>query len=301
MSDVEVVIVGDISCLPSERSWNYSCMYVSIIDEHPNIKRNVGIRMSVGKHIAFVDDDAYLSCGWVSRALHLIDEKPDYIFTGPEKPTRNNPISVEIYESQKLWICEFSSSHVNFNDKRVPWSDVPFCNCIIPRKYFDRQLLDEKIPWDMDDFHFFSGLDPTCTFLNDAKLLVFHDRYKDSLLEHLKYKWRLRSRTGEKLITHFNLYRKVPMVTLTLVSPIILLILFLVDPILVLFTFCIYILFILQQCYLVSSPQGVSPYKKSKIVFLIHMVTLIAFFFGVFRKLFEWISLRTPLKSKGTY
>ncbi len=281
LEKIEVIVAGNTSCLPPLHLWNYSCKYVDISKKHPNIKRNAAIRVSVGKHIAFIDDDAYLSRSWISHALYLIRENPDYVFTGPEKPTRKSRVSWEIYESQKIWICEFSSAHVNFNNEKVHWLDVPFCNCIIPRKYLG--MLNEKIPWDIDDFHFFSNLGSNVFYFNSTGLLIFHDRYKESLKEHLEYKWKLRLRTGEKFITHFKLYRKVPGIILIFISPIVLSILFFVHLTVSFLILLVYVFLVFQQAS--RNFGSVKPWTQFKIIFLIHLITFVSFFMGLFKAL----------------
>ena len=283
LDKIEVIVAGKISSLPSSGIWSYSCKYLNISKEHPNVKRNAAFKISAGKHIAFIDDDVCLSMDWISHALDLIHKNPDYVFTGPEKPTGKSQVSRQIYESQKLWICEFSSSHVNFKNEKVHWFDVPFCNCIIPRKYL--KLLNENIPWDMDDFHFFNNLGSQTSYFNSKNLLVFHNRYKDSLKEHLKYKWNLRARTGEKLVTHFSLYRKIPGVVLILISPVVFFIFFLIHPPIMFIVSFLYVFFVFQQ--VLRSADLVNLWDRSKIVFLIHLVIFISFFTGFFKALFR--------------
>jgi hypothetical protein len=107
------------------------------------------------------------------------------------------------------YFSEATKAHVNRECEPVSWRDVPFCNCVIPRHFLAAGALDTAIPWDMDDFHFFSGLRDRAVFLNIPELSITHDRYPDSITGFLKYKWRLRARTGEKLVTHPGIYCRI--------------------------------------------------------------------------------------------
>ena len=92
-------------------------------------------------------------------------------------------------------------------------------------------LLATDIPWDMDDFEFCHRARSIVTFENVPELEIAHDRYPDSVKAFLAYKWRLRVRTGEKLISHPSLYGRIPSVLLCALLPWLLLSSFWIVPI----------------------------------------------------------------------
>ena len=109
--------------------------------------------------------------------------------------------------------------------KELSWHDVPFCNCIIPKIFFEKfGLPSEEYPWDLDDFEFCRRVKKNAKFMNIPELIIRHDRYPDSLRKFLLYKWKLRVRTGEKIILYPEFYYKmIPVIFITLLPWLILL------------------------------------------------------------------------------
>lgn len=121
-----------------------------------------------------------------------------------------------------LRVAEGLRAHVSTRPGPVHWSDVPFCNCVVPRVVLDRVGPPaEDIPWDADDFELFQRASPHVAFRNDPALLVSHDRYPDHIVELLAERARSRVRTGEKLVELWPLYRRVPVLALgTMAGPV---------------------------------------------------------------------------------
>ena len=132
-NQLEVILCGS---LPTDLTPSQYSFHLTLIDErrtHANIRRNLGLRVAQGTHIAFLDDDLYLSKSWVQTAFQLINNDHQAIFTGPEKPFSNHPTSQLVYDVSRSYFMEFSMSHVNFKNQNIHWSDIPFCNAIIPK------------------------------------------------------------------------------------------------------------------------------------------------------------------------
>lgn len=206
LRDFEVIVVGDTGGI-EPAAYGFALTAVPCAQTHPNIRRNLGLQKAASPLIAFMDDDAVPDEGWVDAALEQCDPDGGEVLTGPEAPPAPGPVGRLVYAVSCSYFSEASRAHVNRRRSEVGWRDVPFCNCVLPRRLIEASGgLAARIPWDMDDFHFFRGLRGKAAFLNIPELSIKHDRYPESAVEFLRYKWRLRLRTGEKIVTHPGTY-----------------------------------------------------------------------------------------------
>jgi hypothetical protein len=204
----EVFAVGDVDgvgFLPSR----FTLTLVPCASRHANVRRNIGIARSHGALVGLLDDDTIPDPRWVETALEL-DPDGDTILTGPERPVAQGPQARLVYAVSRSKLGAGTKSHVNQCCEEVCWYQVPFCNCVIPRRIFALTgPLAEDIPWDMDDFEFCMRAREVARFANEPRLSLRHDRYPDSVLDYLRYRFRLRRRTGEKLVSHPWLYGRI--------------------------------------------------------------------------------------------
>lgn len=200
----EVILVGNVA---KTTTISPNIYLVKTLVSHPNHKRNMGVKMAKSSFIGLMDDDAIPDVNWVKTAVECTQLKPFSIFSGPELPTKGgNRFSKLTYKMLSSRISEFSKGHINHNSETVQWFDVPFCNCVFPKRLWEENNgLSEDIPWHMDDFHFFFTHQHK-EFINCKDLLVFHDRYPNSLSQLLQYKWRIRKETGQKLVLFPEIY-----------------------------------------------------------------------------------------------
>lgn len=204
----EVLAVGDVDGVDFEPT-SFTLTLVPCASRHANVRRNIGIARSHGALVGLLDDDTIPDAHWVQTALEL-DPDGDTIFTGPERPVAQGPQARLVYAVSRSKLGAGTKSHVNQCCEPVCWYQVPFCNCVIPRRIFALTgPLAEDIPWDMDDFEFCMRAREVARFANEPRLSLRHDRYPDSVLEYLRYRFRLRRRTGEKLISHPWLYGRI--------------------------------------------------------------------------------------------
>lgn len=214
----EVIVVGDTAGVAAGDR-RYALTLVACERRHPNVRRNAGIELARGSRVAFLDDDAVPQPGWLRAALSL-DPASDTVLAGPETPAATAGFGRLLYEVCRSPLGEGGFGHYHARKMPVSWREVPFCNCVIPRRVLrELGVPSVDIPWDMDDFEFFHRLRGRLSFCNDPDLEVHHDRYPDRLVPWLRYKWRLRVRTGEKLVTHAWLYGKVPAVVAAATLP----------------------------------------------------------------------------------
>jgi glycosyltransferase involved in cell wall biosynthesis len=214
----EVIVVGDIKCLEGLGE-GLDIKLIACEEKHACVRRNIGIATSTGPLIAFLDDDTIPGERWVSTAVSQAGGIPK-VLTGPEQPIVRGKVSELVFAVSQNRFAEGTRAHVCKVRKSVHWSDAPFCNFVIHRSVFDEVgMLATDIPWDMDDFEFCHRARSIVTFENVPELEIAHDRYPDSVKAFLAYKWRLRVRTGEKLISHPSLYGRIPSVLLCALLP----------------------------------------------------------------------------------
>lgn len=214
----EVIIVGTCPVI-TETYLRFDLQLINCEDLHANIRRNKGIAKSKSDLIGLLDDDTIPDPQWVEEATRL-NPYDKLIITGPERPTRTSWRSDLNFAVSQNKLTEGLPGHVNQKSKQVSWTEVPFCNCIIPKFIFEKiGYLATDIPWDMDDFEFCNRARAVAQFKNVPELSICHDRYPDSITEFIRYKSRLRLRTGEKLVSHPKIYAKIPTVMFTAISP----------------------------------------------------------------------------------
>jgi hypothetical protein len=204
----EVFAVGDVDGVDFQPS-RFALTLVPCASRHANVRRNIGIGRSRGALVGLLDDDTIPDPHWVETALEL-DPDGNTILTGPERPVAQGPQARLVYAVSRSKLGAGTKSHVNQCCEAVCWYQVPFCNCVIPRRIFGLTgPLAEDIPWDMDDFEFCLRAREVARFANEPRLSLRHDRYPDSVLDYLRYRFRLRRRTGEKLVSHPWLYGRI--------------------------------------------------------------------------------------------
>ncbi len=216
-SEVEVVVVGDVAgvIVPA----GLATTSIPLADLHTNLRRDTAIRLLSTPLIALLDDDTVPQPGWLDAAL-TVDPCASIIVTGPEHAFLHHPTAQLIEAVSSSILTEGSLAHRVETRREVGWTDVPFSNVVLPRHVIETAgglALDQ--PADIDDLEFMLRARCTATFLNDPALLVVHDRYPASIADLLRYRWRVRRRVGEKLVTHPWLYWRIPPAVVVATAP----------------------------------------------------------------------------------
>ena len=295
----EVIIVGNCPAI-IDTYQRFSLRLIDCQAKHANIRRNKGIENSKAPLIAFLDDDTIPDPHWVAQALQL-NPNDKLIITGPERPTRDHWKSRLAFAVSQNKITEGLPGHVNQKSAFVSWTEVPFCNCVIPKAIFDQiGYPATDIPWDMDDFEFCNRARRVAQFVNVPKLSVCHDRYPDSITKFILYKAKLRIRTGEKLISHPNIYWKIPAVVLSALCPYLLIMTLIIIPLMIDSPFYIsvislaglYLIIILSQIPIAISKIGFRMcLLYLAMIAIIHFVTVASVHAGIISRLFSKIRL----------
>lgn len=204
----EVIAVGDVEDVRFNPA-RYLLTLIPCGQLHANVRRNIGLARSRGALVAFLDDDTIPDPHWVETAVTL-DPEGAIILTGPERPVATGKKAQLIYAVSRSRLGAGTKAHINLRREPVGWYQVPFCNCVLPRRVIELAGPPaEDIPWDMDDFEFCLRAREVADFANEPRLSLRHDRYPDSVSDYLRYRFRLRRRTGEKLVSHPWLYGRI--------------------------------------------------------------------------------------------
>lgn len=202
----EVIVVGDVDGLRQE-DYHFPLLIIEEENRHANRRRNIGLVRSKGDIIAFLDDDTIPDPTWTKAVFELIKPGDLKVLTGPETPIDSDPARYLIYQISCNYFSEFSKAHINTKEEKIGWRDVPFANLVTTRQVMERTgPLAEDIPWDMDDFDLCWKAKDFAGFFNFPSLSIRHDRYPKTLASFFLYRWRLRLRTGEKIISHPKTY-----------------------------------------------------------------------------------------------
>jgi hypothetical protein len=188
---------------------------------HPNTRRNEGVRNAAATLIALMDDDAVPTASWVQTAIETATGSKGKVITGPEVPPSNASwFAFLTHRLLSSGVVEFTQTHINTAFTKVKWYEVPFCNCVFEKNLWQSTSgFSETIPWHMDDFHFFFGHRHHTSFMNVPNLLIEHNRYPESFKKLIAYKWKLRKETGEKLVTHPQMYFRALPVAIASIVP----------------------------------------------------------------------------------
>ncbi|MDA2932758.1 hypothetical protein MYX82_00280 [Acidobacteria bacterium AH-259-D05] len=214
----EVIAVGNVNGVSAEEH-DFNLVLIPCAESHTNFRRNLGIIRTCAPRIGFLDDDAVPESSWVKAAVTL-DPDSNRVLTGPETPLSSGPTSALVFGVCQNILAEGTRAHVNNCPETVSWSEVPFCNCVVPKWLFDvGGRLATDVPWDLDDFEFFFRLRCHAVFKNVPELAIRHDRYPDAVGRFLAYKWKQRVRTGEKIVSYPHLYARIPAVVLCALLP----------------------------------------------------------------------------------
>lgn len=219
-SSIEIAIAGDVGEL-DPRSLPVPVALVPVDDRHTNVRRSAAIAVTTAPLLAFLDDDACPTEGWLGAALS-VDPEGMEIVTGPERPADQGATARLVHSVCSSRLAEATRAHTSMVAARVSWHEVPFCNCIVPRAVVDAVGPPSRaVAWDADDFEFFGRARRVASFRTDPSLLVTHDRYPDSIRGFLASRWSLRVRSGEKLVAHPRLYLTVPATVIAGVAPLV--------------------------------------------------------------------------------
>ncbi len=110
-----VVVDNSPSSEKKERFWeglHLACECRAVLEDEPGLSRarNIGLDEARGRHIAFLDDDAVASPGWLEAAVTVLDERPKVgIVGGPVEPIWP--------ERRPAWLHEWQEGYLTILDR----------------------------------------------------------------------------------------------------------------------------------------------------------------------------------------
>ncbi len=282
----EIIGVGAVFEMDST-NWPFPLKLIPCDTLHANVRRNIGVKHSVSARIGLMDDDCIPDENWINEACSHSHEK-SIVVSGMELPLADSgSFSALSYKVLSTPITELSINHTLAKEQEIKWHEVVFCNCVLSKSAWENSGgFSESIPWDMDDFHFCYGLKERFIFLNSPRLKVQHNRYPTSFNKLIAYKWNLRVRTGEKIVTHPGIYLRVPAVVAAFLFPWLAFMisgfLLLVCPVVLLTILLVY----MGLISFTSFRNYPAVLKSAAILLSVQIITIVAIQYGFCRALF---------------
>lgn len=107
---------------------------------NPALKRNLGAKKSIGKYLAFIDDDAYPQLDWLEIAWNTLENRDDIsAIGGPAITPKNDPFWGRVFGA--VFLSNFSGG---FKERYVPSppthmiDDWPTVNLIVSKEAFNQ-------------------------------------------------------------------------------------------------------------------------------------------------------------------
>jgi GT2 family glycosyltransferase len=155
---------------------------------NPALKRDLGAKRSIGKYLAFIDDDAYPQPDWLEVAWNSLENRDDVsAIGGPAITPKNDPFWAKVFGA--IFLSNFSGG---FKERYVPSppthrvDDWPTVNLIVNKKAFDQIGGFNTAFWPGEDTKL--CLDLVLNGFNIfyiPELIVFHHR-RSQLLKHMR-------------------------------------------------------------------------------------------------------------------
>lgn len=153
----------------------------------PAIKRDVGVKKSRGKYVAFIDDDAYPSKDWLSTAERVLKEKKVAAVGGPGITPKSDKFSAKA--SGIVFETLFGGGGYGYRytpaKKSFYVDDFPSVNLIVEKKYFLEAGGFSCNFWPGEDTKFCRELTKRGhKIFYSNELIVYHHR-RPGIIKHL--------------------------------------------------------------------------------------------------------------------
>ena len=142
-------------------------------------KRNIGVRNSSSKFIAFIDSDAFPRKDWLKNALPLFKDKKIGAVGGPNLTPSNDSISRRIAGNVMKSKSGFGNGYIWFNVLPRRFLDkLPACNLIVRKYLFNQLKFDEGLGTGDDEKLCLDIIEKGFKVLYSPNVVVFHHRRK---------------------------------------------------------------------------------------------------------------------------
>jgi glycosyltransferase involved in cell wall biosynthesis len=210
-ADYELILVSSIampSASPRVRN-------VIVPDRNPAVRRNAGAALATGELLAFIDDDATASTGWLARGMAIVAADAGIVAVGGPDPAPEDSSSAELISETLLATPLIGSGiacHENRRgrfDVRRP-TDLALVNLFVRRDAFEEAGgFDAAIGYIGEDTALIETLLKIGRVVYDGDLLVHHRR-RAFPGPYLRQRWRYRLKTGAMLARGSRAYSRNP-------------------------------------------------------------------------------------------
>ena len=142
-------------------------------------KRNLAVKKSNTKYLAFIDSDAYPSEGWLENSIEYLKKKNIGIIAGPHIDPINQNLSEDIVGQVKksLIITMKPSLQKKNNSKPKIVSFMPSCNWLMTKKNFIKfGYMDSNMMRNEDWDFVYNRMNKTkCKLLYNPKSTIYHE------------------------------------------------------------------------------------------------------------------------------
>jgi GT2 family glycosyltransferase len=155
---------------------------------NPALKRDLGSKQSIGKFLAFIDDDAYPQSDWLEIAWTTLENRNDIsVIGGPAITPKDDPFFGRVLGA--VFLSNFSGG---FKERYIPCppermvDDWPTVNLIVRKEVFDNVGGFDTAFWPGEDTKF--CLDLVLNGFNIfyiPELIVFHHR-RSQFRKHMR-------------------------------------------------------------------------------------------------------------------
>ena len=135
-SIIEFIVVGEQQYNLKTNDNNIIIKELLTTEKHPNIKRNIGVKNSLGDLIAIIDDDIIVAKSWLYAIYNeYVVNQYNGLLTGPSNLLYSKDFSQRVsnYIFSSI-LYSFRTTTINEKYKEVRFNGVSFCNLIITRK-----------------------------------------------------------------------------------------------------------------------------------------------------------------------
>jgi glycosyltransferase involved in cell wall biosynthesis len=185
---------------------------VIVQNRNPATRRNRAVSVAEGEILAFIDDDAIASPGWLAAAANYLDHHPDVLALGGPDPAPSDSTPAELI-SETLLAAPLIGSGVACHENRRgvfpirSASDIALVNLFVRKSAFTG--FDETIGYIGEDTRLLEELMSRGSVIYNDGVRVFHRR-RAFPGPYLRQRWRYRVKTGEMLVRGSRAHRSNP-------------------------------------------------------------------------------------------
>lgn len=188
---------------------------------HPGFRRNLGVKSTNARILAFIDDDTIPCPDWIRNATrHLEKERIDGV-CGPLLQSQGQSSFGSMLAgaaNESIFLEGFEDCNL-YEKKRVQFFNISLCNVIIKRNVWEAVGgFNGVASYYIDDFEFFYLADKKgFIFYNIPEVTVCHS-VEPFPSKYLKKKFITRFYTGMNSIMFNKVYRQIPSIRLAFLA-----------------------------------------------------------------------------------